>query len=180
MNEAMMDDDSLPALAETGADAGRRAADFSASEMFRKLFQEGMELVEETANYLDGPGREDSKLLDRPGALAYATESMKLTTRLMQAASWLLAQRSVVEGEMQAEETADPKYRLPEDDVASAGWPEGAAPPAKLTDLETRSKALYARLKRIDDSLFAAAPEDGEANPVEDQLNRLKTAFGEG
>ena len=36
----------------------------------------------------------------RSAALAYATESMRLTTRLMQLASWLLLHRAVKEGEM--------------------------------------------------------------------------------
>ena len=59
-----------------------------------------MALVEETAAYLDGPGRQESKKLERTAALAYATESMRLTTRLMQLASWLLLHRAVNEGEM--------------------------------------------------------------------------------
>src|SRR3569832_450621 len=67
---------------------------------FAELFRTGMPLVEETATYLDGPGRQESKKLARAAALAYATESMRLTTRLMQLASWLLLHRAVKEGEM--------------------------------------------------------------------------------
>src|SRR5437588_11808333 len=70
------------------------------SQSFSVLFREGMALVEETAAYLDGPGRRESKVLERNAALAYATESMRLTTRLMQLASWLLLHRAVNEGEM--------------------------------------------------------------------------------
>jgi len=70
------------------------------SDVFSTLFREGMALVEETATYLDGPGRAESKKLERGAALAYATESMRLTTRLMQLASWLLLHRAVKEGEM--------------------------------------------------------------------------------
>ena len=70
------------------------------SQAFSDLFRDGMALVEETATYLDGPGRQESKKLDRNAALAYATESMRLTTRLMQLASWLLLHRAVKEGEM--------------------------------------------------------------------------------
>src|SRR5579862_8694564 len=72
----------------------------AASQNFSLLFREGMKLVEETAAYLDGPGRQESKRLDRASSLAYATESMRLTTRLMQLASWLLLHRAVNEGEM--------------------------------------------------------------------------------
>ena len=70
------------------------------SQAFADLFRDGMALVEETATYLDGAGRQDSKKLERQAALAYATESMRLTTRLMQLASWLLLHRAVKEGEM--------------------------------------------------------------------------------
>src|SRR5947209_13733467 len=72
----------------------------AASQNFSQLFRDGMKLVEETASYLDGPGRQESKKLDRSSSLAYATESMRLTTRLMQLASWLLLHRAVNEGEM--------------------------------------------------------------------------------
>src|SRR5208283_911920 len=70
------------------------------SQVFADLFRDGMALVEETATYLDGAGRQESKKLERAAALAYATESMRLTTRLMQLASWLLLHRAVKEGEM--------------------------------------------------------------------------------
>src|SRR5215217_3548590 len=75
-------------------------ARLAGSQAFSLLFREGMALVEETAGYLDGPGRRESKTLERSAALAYATESMRLTTRLMQLASWLLLHRAVKEGEM--------------------------------------------------------------------------------
>ncbi len=86
--------------------------DFARSELFDRTFEEGMTLVEETAAYLDGAGRHDSKILSRNAALAYASESMRLTTRLMQVASWLLVQRAVKEGEMAAEAACAENYRL--------------------------------------------------------------------
>ena len=70
------------------------------SAAFGTLFREGMDLVEETAAYLDGDGRTEAKALERSVSLTYATESMRLTTRLMQLASWLLLHRAVKEGEM--------------------------------------------------------------------------------
>src|SRR6187399_3234098 len=70
------------------------------SAAFGTLFREGMDLVEETAAYLDGDGRSEARALERSVSLTYATESMRLTTRLMQLASWLLLHRAVKEGEM--------------------------------------------------------------------------------
>src|ERR1700694_820858 len=82
------------------------------SQAFADLFRDGMALVEETAAYLDGPGRQDSKKLQRAAALAYATESMRLTTRLMQLASWLLLHRAVKEGEMSLAQVNQEKTKV--------------------------------------------------------------------
>src|SRR5512140_2434942 len=82
------------------------------SQAFADLFRDGMALVEETASYLDGPGRAESKALQRSAALAYATESMRLTTRLMQLASWLLLHRAVKEGEMSLSQANKEKTKV--------------------------------------------------------------------
>ena len=84
----------------------------ASSQAFAALFRDGMALVEETAAYLDGPGRQDSKQLARSAALAYATESMRLTTRLMQLASWLLLHRAVKEGEMSLAQVNQEKTKV--------------------------------------------------------------------
>src|SRR5215470_10976492 len=84
----------------------------AASQNFSQLFRDGMKLVEETAAYLDGPGRQESKLLDRATSLSYATESMRLTTRLMQLASWLLLHRAVNEGEMSLAQAGKERVRI--------------------------------------------------------------------
>src|ERR1700730_9710474 len=87
-------------------------AKLAGSQLFAVLFRDGMTLVEETAAYLDGPGRRESKLLERAAALAYATESMRLTTRLMQLASWLLLHRAVNEGEMSLAQANQEKSKV--------------------------------------------------------------------
>src|SRR6266436_3052745 len=84
----------------------------ASSQVFTDLFRDGMALVEETAAYLDGPGRKESKKLERMAALAYATESMRLTTRLMQLASWLLLHRAVKEGEMTLAQATQEKTKV--------------------------------------------------------------------
>src|SRR6201995_6050672 len=112
------------------------------SAAFSSLFREGMDLVEETAAYLDGAGRAEAKALDRSVSLTYATESMRLTTRLMQLASWLLLHRAVKEGEM----TLSHAKRLMTKVKLSAAEP-GAEDmlqklPQQLQDLIARSMTL--------------------------------------
>src|ERR1700680_4457708 len=125
------------------------------SQAFSGLFREGMALVEETAAYLDGPGRGESKLLERAAALAYATESMRLTTRLMQLASWLLLHRAVNEGEMSLAQASREKAK-----VKLAAGDAGSEDsvnllPENLRGLIARSKALQARVRRLDASMHA-------------------------
>jgi regulator of CtrA degradation len=153
--------------------------DFAKSELFDRTFHEGMELVEETASYLDGPGRQDSKQLTRQGALAYAAESMRLTTRLMQVASWLLVQRAVCEGDMEAAHACDARYRVaPEAPMMDAGGEDVVGLPTGLVQLLDRSARLYERVMHLDRRMYLDAPEDATPHPVLSQYEKLQAAFG--
>ena len=83
-----------------------------ASGGFDLLYREGMTLIEQVASYLDSEGRADSRILSREASFVYATESMRLTTRLMQLASWLLLQRAVNEGEITKESARSEKEKV--------------------------------------------------------------------
>jgi regulator of CtrA degradation len=154
----------------------------AASEQFLALFQEGMDLVSRAAAYLDGDGREEAKLLPRPGAVAYAVESMRLTTRLMQSASWLLLQRAVNEGELtRVEATAEKRrIRLSEQDVVTNKDVLAGLPP-RLRDLIGLSLRLQARIIHLD--LLIYKSRDARSNgrmppsPVEHQIEQLRAAF---
>jgi regulator of CtrA degradation len=153
--------------------------EFAGSEMFSRLFKEGMALVEETASYLDGPGRIESKVLPRKVALAYAGESMRLTTRLMQVASWLLVQRAIKEGEMAPQEASGEKYRLSAHEICQ-GRSMGAAEllPERLLELLEISEKIYDRVDRLDSSMFRTPVGRTEVTLVSKQLSQLEEAFG--
>ena len=152
--------------------------DFARSELFQRTFQEGMDLVEETAGYLDGAGRQASKLLARNAALAYAAESMRLTTRLMQVASWLLVQRAVREGDMPPDAACEERYRLAGEDVCRAIGEGGSDLPQELRLLLDRSERLYERVRHLDRRMYVENEADEAPHPVLSQHDRLKTAFG--
>jgi regulator of CtrA degradation len=155
---------------------GLTPQDFIGSALFERTFEEGMSLVEETAKYLDGRGRDESRDLPRKIAMLYAGESMRVTTRLMQAASWLLVQRAVHDGDMDAQDAAGERYRLGSKDICLGGGGEGTDQlPAKLRELLDRSDSIYRRVARLDDVLFrgGAAPSG-----VKDHFDKLEQAFG--
>src|SRR3979490_2092504 len=140
------------------------------SAAFGVLFREGMDLVEETAAYLDGDGRTEAKALERSVSLTYATETMRLTTPLMQ--------RAVKEGERTLPQAnrEKPKVKLsaadpgPEDMISKL--------PQQLQELIERSMNLQSRVRRLDVSIHTPATERAPiGNPLVPQLNRLKAAF---
>ncbi len=156
----------------------KRAIDFARSELFERTFKEGMALVEETAAYLDGPGRAASKRLSRGAALAYAGESMRLTTRPMQVASWLLVQRAVRDGEIQLAEASSEKYRLiSRDQQPNAQFAGSDELPEALKSLIIRGGAIYERVRRLDETMYEGGADE-PVNAVSNQLAMLTQAFG--
>jgi regulator of CtrA degradation len=154
---------------------------YAQSDTFRALFRDGMALVEETADYLDGDGRNAARLLPRPASIVYATESMRLTTRLMQLASWLLLHRSVREGDMTAERARQEKRKIRLEtlstNMSGPGWDEL---PKAFRALIDRSLNLQKRVERIDAALLEDGAREVEDNPVNAQLRALAAALKDG
>ena len=159
----------------------RLAHRYTRSKNFRDLFSHGMDLVEETANFLDNDGRELTRDLAEDAKALYGTESMKLTTRLMQIASWLLLQRAVAEGEMTEEqaktETQHVRLNRQHEGTDSPLWQKM---PKDFIDLVDRSLNLQHRIMLLDREIY---PEESEQlvkdadNPVAVQRALLETAF---
>jgi regulator of CtrA degradation len=156
-------------------------AKFARSDQFKAVFREGMALVEAAATYLDGDGREEARKLRPPHSLAYATESMRLTTRLMQLASWLLIRRAVSEGELTPEQALEEqrKIKLPGMGSEQHARDLGALP-VRLRELIEQSVKLQERVIRLDQMLGNDAPPLGAGadRPLQTQLSRLRAAFG--
>jgi regulator of CtrA degradation len=151
---------------------------YAKSDTFRALFREGMALVEETADYLDGSGRAAARTLPRPASLVYAAESMRLTTRLMQLASWLLLHRAIREGDMTPDRARTEKRKIKLDtvmpDSSGPGWTEL---PGEFRALVSRSLHLQHRVERIDAALLEDETAAPEASPVTLQLRELAAAL---
>lgn len=153
-----------------------------ASGTFDALYHEGMGLIEDVAAYLEGDGRLASTLLSREAAFLYATESMRLTTRLMQLASWLLLQRAVNEGEITADHAREEKAKVRFSELpgerGGPGWDEM---PGRMRDFLARGDRLFERVVRFEET--ERGLQDGRVvvspNAVSEQLDRLQAAFGQ-
>lgn len=155
-------------------------AHFAASDQFDAIFKEGMALVESTAAYLDGPGRKEARLLRGPVAVLYATESMRLTTRLLELASWLMIRRALKEGEITQEEARVKRERVKLRGPGRPSHIKGFAElPPGLRRLIDASYALSDRIFQLDRAI-EVVPGNAPAieNPVGAQVMRLEEAFG--
>jgi regulator of CtrA degradation len=151
---------------------------FTASPQFAKLYREGMALVEETAEYLDRQGRFESKQLTPPASLAYTSESIKLTTRLTQLASWLLVRRAIAAGEIAPSEAHTHRHRVtlvPQ----SASHPDGFnALPETFRRLISESHRLYERILRLDRLMSEGYTEaNANASTLGSQIEKIRHAF---
>jgi regulator of CtrA degradation len=170
-------------MSERGLNTVSFAGHVASSTQFKSLYAEGMGLVEETASYLDGVGRQASKVLPRMASVLYAAESMRLTTRLMQMASWLLLQRAVNNGEMSRDQVLSEKNKVRLDsfnvDKTAPGWNDL---PEAFRDLIERSLRLQNRIALLDREIYRPQEvqtfEPGNQNSVQAQLSLLQTAFG--
>ena len=153
---------------------------FARSSQFDAIFREGMQLVEQTAEYLDGAGREQAKGLRPPVSVVYATESMRLTTRLLDLATWLLVQRSLKDGDIMEEEAHAKRdnmelrpFARPTNIRCFEDLPDG------LQNLIIASFSLSDRITQLDLAMRANAVDvfPVASNPVNEHLRKLEDGF---
>src|ERR1700675_1234212 len=136
------------------------------SAAFGTLFREGMDLVEETAAYLDGVGRTEAKALERSVTLPYATKSMRRPHRGVKEGERTLTQANREKTKVKPS-AADPG---PDDMIEKL--------PQQLQDLIARSMTLQTKVRRLDTTIHMPATDRAAIrNPLVPQLNRLKAAF---
>ncbi len=102
---------------------------------------------------------------------------MRLTTRLMQLASWLLLHRAVKEGEMSLAQANKEKTKVKLSLGDRADADTMALLPEALRDLIDRSLLLLERVRRLDANIHTPIAERQVNNAVERQLGLLKAAF---
>lgn len=151
--------------------------DFRDSGIHRRLvdalYVEAMLLADEARAYFDEGGRADRDALNAMTRVSFSCESLKVTTRLMHIIAWLLTQRAVDAGELQARDAVDPSRRLgPAPETTEV---EIAAMPPAARALIDASADLYRRVGRLDEvptERIALPP-----SPARSMLDRLTHAF---
>ena len=146
---------------------------------FSRLYDEGMSLIEKTAAYIDGDGKIASRNLSGEASSLYAAEAMRMSTRLMQVASWLLLFRAAREKEMTKEQIAQEKAKVclntPSLIDENPNWKEL---PEEFKHLVELSLRIEERVRHMDRDVESALNHDESAlNPVNKQIDMIKAAF---
>jgi regulator of CtrA degradation len=141
-----------------------------AARLIDSLYIEAMVLADEARTYFDTHELTEREALSPDLRLAFACESLKVTTRLMHVVAWLLTRRAEMNGELTGLESAAAERRLgfaaSSDADAAILFPKGAR------DAIAASSDLYARVARLDGELAAPEPE----SPARSLLGRLAGA----
>jgi hypothetical protein len=151
---------------------------FAGSGVFFKTFDETISLVQLASDYLEGPGRNDQEKLSDKSSIYFATESVKLTNRLMQVSSWLLAHRAFYKGELPyiKQVTLDEmseKMQIDSLDTILSHLP------VRMAVLITQSHHLYSRIVRLDRQLknCARTQSNSRKPSIQSQLADIMQHF---
>jgi len=133
-----------------------------ASTLLDRTFDEGLALTQEVRNYIAYHEQADRREFDLSRCLHVGYQHTRVSARLIQVMTWLLAMKALLSGEISPEQFIAPQYALTESEECSSDkGEEDTDMPAGLRDLMVRSHALYSRILRLD-SMVRGKLEAGE------------------
>jgi regulator of CtrA degradation len=141
------------------------------------LYVEAMVLADEARSYFDYRAEEHRVELDSRLRVDFACEALKTTTRLMHVIAWLLTQRAILNGELQAEAREQEQYQLglaaPTEPVVAESFR------FEMTTLIVASEDLYDRVARLERQILGRNQnrEHAHGSPARDLLARLNRLF---
>lgn len=146
---------------------------------FKALYDHGMRLIEQASAYSNNEGRLALSKLAHEATGLYSGEVMRLSARLMQAASWLLLERAAREKDMSVEDLVREKKKVVLNmEPPLTGHPAWPLLPEKFRNLVEESMRLLTRIRHMDAECLKESGAMPVANMVETQLKQLKKSFG--
>lgn len=122
-----------------------------AMTLLDRTFDEGLALTQEVRNYIAYHEQADRREFELARCLHVGYHHTRVSARLIQVMTWLLAMKALLSGEISPEQFSAPQYALTESEECSSdkGEDDGEIP-VGLRDLMMRSHALYDRIMRLD------------------------------
>jgi regulator of CtrA degradation len=122
-----------------------------ASTLLDRTFDEGVALTLEVRNYIAYHEQADRREYDLTRCLEMGYQHTRISARLIQVMTWLLAMKALLAGEISPEQFAAPQYALNlSEECADDAAVDMATMPPGLRSLLERSQLLFARIQRLD------------------------------
>jgi regulator of CtrA degradation len=127
-----------------------------------RTFDESVALTLEVRNYIAFHEQADRREYDLSRCLQVGYQHTRVSARLIQVMTWLLAMKALLAGEISPEQFSAPQYALTDSEECrnETGPEQNELPPGLRTLLE-RSYALYMRIQRLD-AMVRSKLEAGE------------------
>ena len=139
------------------------------------LFAEGVALTLEARNYIGYYDQDTRSKQDLPKSLHVGYQQTRISARMIQAMTWLLAMKAVTNGEITREQFNGPQYALGGgDECVSDSGPELAELPQGLRSLLERSHKFYQRVERLDQMIRQVTPVMANGLPSDMDGPRLR------
>lgn len=127
----------------------------SSPAYFRRTYDETMDMMVEARNYMAYVERRERERAGAVAGLRMSCEAMRVTSRLTQVMAWLMMQRAVHEGEVEAEEALAEANRLSGGEVClDDSFSGDQSLPNGLRSLLDRSFRLYQRVARLEEQMM--------------------------
>lgn len=127
-----------------------------------RTFDEGVALTVEARNYIAYHEQADRRQMNLPDCLHLGYHHTRVSARLIQVMTWLLAMKALLSGEISPEQFASPQYQLAGgEECENPTGPELEEIPTGLRDLLNRTHLLYERIVRLD-AMVRSKLEAGE------------------
>jgi regulator of CtrA degradation len=137
----------------------------NALNLIDRTFDEGVELTLEVRNYIAYHEQADRRTMDLPACLQVGYQHTRVSARLIQIMTWLLALKAYHLGEISEEEFESNQFTLGGgDECTSPAGADASELPPGLRNLLERSHSLYMRIKRLDEMVRAKA--SGQEKPA--------------
>jgi regulator of CtrA degradation len=116
-----------------------------------RTFEEGVALTVEARNYIAYQEQSQGRHQDLPHNLHVGYQHTRVSARLIQVMTWLLAMKALLSGEISPEQFDSPQYALAGgEECENPVGPEIEELPSGLRSLLERTHLLYARILRLD------------------------------
>ncbi len=142
-----------------------------------KTYREAVALAEEASIYFRDQGLKDKTDLETVDRSIYVAESLRVSTRLMHAISWLMTQMAVEAGEITREDAAKSTNMLGGKDIC-LGEPDHSTEnmPDAMLAMMAKSANIYERAMHLE-TLLTGKAKNGGKNPVARMILKLESEY---